>query len=63
LAEQWILAQNIGWFADHLVRDVSLRLTFFKKSGHLSVELPIRKAFLSAIQADLSCTPLFHDAS
>ncbi|MFZ2394946.1 MAG: hypothetical protein WAW09_01545, partial [Smithella sp.] len=24
--------------------------------------LPVRKAFLSAIQADLSCTPLFHDA-
>jgi len=35
----------------------------FEKSAHLSVESPVEKAFLSAIQTDLSFTPLFHDAS
>ncbi len=32
---------------------------FFKKSYHLLVESPGKRAFSSAIQADLSCTPLF----
>jgi hypothetical protein len=30
----------------------------FEKSAHLLVESPVRKAFLSTIQVDLSCTPL-----
>ena len=34
----------------------------FEKSAHLLVESPVKKAFLSTIQADHSCTPLFHDA-
>jgi hypothetical protein len=34
----------------------------FEKSAHLLVESPVKKAFLSTIQADLSCTRLFHDA-
>jgi len=29
----------------------------FEKSAHLLVESPVKKAFLSTIQADLSCTP------
>jgi hypothetical protein len=28
-----------------------------EKSAHLLVESPVKKAFLSTIQADLSCTP------
>jgi hypothetical protein len=34
----------------------------FEKSDYLLVESPVKKAFLSTIQADLSCTNLFHDA-
>jgi hypothetical protein len=34
----------------------------FDKSAHLFVDLPATKAIFSEIQADLSCTPLFHDA-
>jgi len=34
----------------------------FEKSAHLLVESPVERAFLSAIQAGLSCTPLFYDA-
>ena len=34
----------------------------FEKSAHLLVESPVKKAFLSTVQADLSSTPLFHDA-
>ena len=34
----------------------------FEKSAHLLVESPVKRAFLSTIQAGLSCTPLFHDA-
>jgi len=36
----------------------------FEKSAHLLIESPIniKKAFLGALQAGLSCTPLFHDA-
>ena len=41
------------WIGDHS----------FEKLFHLSVELPVMKAFLIAIRADLSCTPLFYDAS
>jgi len=33
----------------------------FLKSAHLSGETPGKMAFLSAIQAWISCTPLFHD--
>jgi len=29
----------------------------FEKSSHLLVESPVKKAFLSTIQANLSCTP------
>jgi len=39
-------------------RDVSHRL-IFEKSSHLSVASPVKEAFLSAIQADLSFTPFF----
>jgi len=41
------------WIGDHS----------FEKLFHLSVELPVMKEFLIAIRADLSCTPLFYDAS
>jgi len=34
----------------------------FEKSAHLLVESPIKKAFLSTIQADLSCAPFFDEA-
>jgi hypothetical protein len=34
----------------------------FEKSAHLLVESPVKKAFLSTIQADLSITRLSHDA-
>jgi hypothetical protein len=33
-----------------------------EKSAHLLVESPVKKAFLSTIQADLSCTSLFYEA-
>jgi len=34
----------------------------FEKSSHLFVEPPGKRAFLSTIQADLSCMPLFQGA-
>ena len=34
----------------------------FDKSAHLLVESSVKEAILSTIQADLSFTPLFHDA-
>ncbi|MEK6558450.1 MAG: hypothetical protein AABZ14_09155 [Candidatus Margulisiibacteriota bacterium] len=34
----------------------------FEKSAHLLVESPVKKAFLSTIQADLSCTPQIFEA-
>jgi hypothetical protein len=34
----------------------------FEKSGHFSVASPVTNEFLSAIQTDLSGTPLFFDA-
>lgn len=54
--------QNMACVADHLVRDASRIGSLFTKSSHLSFELPVKKSFLSAVQADLSCTPLFHNA-
>lgn len=34
----------------------------FGKSAHFFVESPGKRAFMSTIQANLSCTPFFHDA-
>jgi len=34
----------------------------FENSAHLLVESPGKRAFLSTMQSDLSCTPLFHNA-
>jgi len=46
------IVDAVGW--DMWIGDHS-----FEKLFHLSVELPVMKAFLIAIRADLSCTPLF----
>jgi hypothetical protein len=37
-------------------------VVIIEQPAHFWDESPIRKAFLSTIQADPSCTPFFHDA-
>jgi len=45
-----------------LGRVCGLVAVIFEQPAHFSVESPAGKAFLSAIQADLSGTPIFQNA-
>ena len=53
---QWNIDHKI-WGALPIIVRVMYRVgRLFEKSAHLLVESPVKKAFLSTIQADLTCT-------
>jgi hypothetical protein len=55
LVNGYYASKSRGWRCDW-EREVE-RGRPFEKSAHLLVESPVKKAFLSRFQADLSCTP------
>jgi len=61
LVKGYFTSKNRGWRCDW-EREVEQWPPFFKKSYHLLVESPGKRAFLSTIQTDLSYTPFFQNA-
>jgi hypothetical protein len=61
LVKGYLALKSRGWRCDW-EREVGRRPSFREIGFTFWVESPVKKAFLSTIQADLSCTPFFHNA-